>query len=154
MRSIKIILATGAVALAVPGVASAHHGAGAADPAGHHGTCSGHHQHGFRHHARGFAGTVVSTDAAAKTVTVSVGRVSARHHGGSATPKQVTLDVSKAKIRAADTDGDGTKDELADVRTGDKILVKAAKGAKGANPVPVKWLVDWTTTKPAAKHRR
>ena len=161
MRTTKIILCTSAIALAAPGVAAAHHGSGTpggtyGDPVAKH--CHGHkghgHAFGFGHrHGRTIAGIVVSKDATAKTVTISVGRAATRHHGGATTPKQITLDVSAAKIRATDTDGDGTPNELDDVRVGDKVFATSAKRAKAGTPVPVRALVDWTTAK-AAKHRR
>jgi len=153
-----IALATGALALAAPGAAQAHHGAG--DPAGAHGACHGPHGQGFGrgffHHgrARGFGAVVASTDATAKTVTVTVGaRAGTRHHGAggdTTTPKTLVLDVSAARLEVADTNGDGTPNEIADLKAGDKVLVKLARDAdKTAPTVATKALFDWSAKSPA-----
>ena len=59
--------------------------------------------------------------------------------------QNVQFDLSKAKIVADDTDGDGKK-TLADVKDGDKVVIKARLPRKdpGAQPFSAKMLVDQT----------
>jgi len=165
MHAKRLILVTAAAAvLAVPGVASAHGGKGdrgdsRADGKRH----GGHHGHHHRsHHRNVVTGVVTARDAAAKTVTITLAaktrKSSIRHHTGTATPTSVTLDVSDAKVRAADTDGDGTKDELEDVRVGDTVAawVKGSckKDADAATAsAKAKFLVDKTTTSSSTKRK-
>jgi len=165
MHAKRLILITSAAAvLAVPGVASAHHGKGdggdgRADGK-RHGGQHGHHHRG--HHRNVVSGVVTARDASAKTVTITLAaktrKSGIRHRTGTSAPTSVTLDVSDAKVRAADTDGDGTKDELEDVRVGDTVAawVKGSckkRGDAATATAKARFLVDKTTTTSSTKRR-
>jgi hypothetical protein len=64
-------------------------------------------------------GEVVSVDGNVVTVTVK----RSNHHGRAAKGQQVQLDVSAARIRVKDVNGDGSRD-AADVAAGDRVLAQ------------------------------
>ncbi len=59
--------------------------------------------------------------------------------------ESVVFDLSKASVKVADTNGDGKRD-LADVKDGDKVVVKARlpRREPGAGPFAARKLVDQT----------
>jgi hypothetical protein len=93
-----------------------------------------------------FKGAVTAVDATAKTVTITVtgGNSAAKSFKG----QTVAFDLSNARIRAKDDNANGTRNEIADVLTGDKVLihVRLAKGATATPPLPARQLVDKTRT--------
>jgi hypothetical protein len=89
-------------------------------------------------------GVVKSVDATAKTVTITVGtsKGDTNKHSRAWSGKDVTFDLSNARIRVNhDTNGDGKRD-LSDVKQGDKarVLAKLARNAdiSGAGPYAAK----------------
>jgi hypothetical protein len=75
-----------------------------------------------------FVGRVVSFDEATDTLTLTV--TAGNRHARGVTPKQVVFDVSAARYKLLDRDGDGEQ-SLADLLVGEKIKVKA-RPSKGA----------------------
>ena len=154
MHNKRLISIVSAAALVVPGAAladSSHgKGHGLADAPGQvkkqSGTSGTHLSPPAKGRGRNlvFKGTVSAIDATAKTVTVTVkhGNHAAKAFKG----QDVTFDLSNARIRAADTDGNGTRNELTDIKVGDKVVVHVhlAKGAATTPPFAAKSLVDQT----------
>jgi len=79
----------------------------------------------------------------AGAVTVTKGNNHVRRAGLVGT--EVAFDFTEARIKVADTNGDGTRN-LADVADGDKVVVKArlARKTPGAGPFAARQLVDQT----------
>ena len=59
----------------------------------------------------------------------------------------VVFDLTNAKIRVADTDGDGDQD-ADDVQQGDKVVVQAKLAKDAAQPFAARKLVDQTNPQP------
>jgi hypothetical protein len=76
---------------------------------------------------------------------VEVKSGNSRVRKGGLVGQTVTFDLTNAKVVVADTNADGQK-TLADVQTGDKVLVKAMLPRKnpGSQPFAAKRLVDQT----------
>jgi hypothetical protein len=87
-------------------------------------------------------GTVVSSDAAAGTVTVHV--VKATKWGKSLVDTDAAFTVTK--INAADTDGDGSV-TVADLMAGDKVVVQARIAKDDVAPYKARKVVDQTHPK-------
>jgi hypothetical protein len=147
-KFMRPLVALGVVAaLALPAAAvgkgPAHgHGKGADQGrAAQHGGKAGKHTKKPKTRALNIKGTV----AAVGDGTVDVLVKSANRHGRALKGQTVTVDVSDARIRVRDVNGDGNRD-LADVAVGDRVLVQSriAKGAAPdpAQPVVAKRLVD------------
>jgi hypothetical protein len=89
-----------------------------------------------------FKGTISSVSTTADTVSVMVtgGDHAARTYRG----QTVTFDLSHARIRAAATPTNPVRNQLADLVTGDRVVVhvKLAKGATATQPFPAQQLVD------------
>ena len=144
-----------AAALALPAGALAKGPDGHGKPVVHgkgaeHGGKAGKHgkrPKGPKTRALNLRGTV----AAVGDGTVDVLVKSANRHGRALRDQTVTVDVSNARIRVRDVNGDGTRD-LADVAVGDRVLVQSriAKGAAPdpAEPIVAKRLVDKGAPKP------
>ena len=124
----KMLAVVGAAALAVPAVAAGKPG---------NGNARGHGKpKSVQYVLKGsYAGNGV--------VSVSHGNGHAKRAGLVGT--DVALDLSSAKISAADTNSDGVVDE-SDVLAGDRVLVQARlpKGDPGAQPFAARHLVDKT----------
>src|SRR2546423_5314071 len=126
----RAAIATSALALAVAPAALAK-GGPPTSPGGDHG--NGGNPSGAQH-GKGHAkpkkvvakGTVVSYDATAGTLVVHVTK--ANHHGAGMIGTDVSFDVSKAKVTAADTNGDG-KVDASDLAAGDKVVVQTTNAA-------------------------
>jgi hypothetical protein len=149
----RLIPLLGAAALALPGAALADGpgtGHGKANAPGQLKKQSGPTTHTAPAHGRGrnlvFKGTVTAVDTTANTVTITV--TSGNHAAKSFKGQDVVFDVSTARIRAADKNANGTRNELADVVAGDKVLIHVhlAKGATATPPLPARQLVDKTRT--------
>lgn len=84
-----------------------------------------------------FKGTYSGDSAVAVTKT--------NKHAEAFVDQTVTFDFTATKVSVGDTNGDGTED-LADVMTGDSVVVKAKlpKGETPAQPIAAKHLVDQT----------
>jgi VCBS repeat-containing protein len=156
MRTNRLLPLLGAMALAVPGAALADSGSGQGQG---HGKANAPGQlkkgttpssHTPPAHGRGrnliLKGAVTAVDTTANTVTVSV--TGGNHAAKAFKGQTVVFDVSKARIRAADSNGNGTRNELADVAANDKVLVHVhlAKGTTATPPLAAKQLVDKTRT--------
>jgi hypothetical protein len=91
-------------------------------------------------------GTVVSVDAAGKSAVVHVkkGNKSARPFAG----KDVTVDLSSAKITVFDADRNGVRD-LNDVKAGDRVVVQVrlARCIKPDEPLKARRFIDQTRPK-------
>jgi hypothetical protein len=146
----RLLPILGAAALALPGVALANNGQGKALAKGHAKPNTSAHSNTASAPAKGrgrnlvVKGTVSAVDTTAGTVTVTV--THANHAAKSLKGTDVVFDVSKASIRAADTNGNNVRNELADVKAGDKVLVHAhlAKGASTTQPILARQLRDQT----------
>lgn len=129
----SLIVALGVAALAIP--------AGAVAQPGSHGQGQGKaNGHAKVHNvAYVFKGVY----AGESKVEVKAGNAHVKKAGLVGTT--VTFDLSSAKIVVADTNGDGMQN-LEDVKTGDKVLVKAMLPRKnpGTQPFAAKRLVDQT----------
>lgn len=126
----SLIVALGVAALAIPAGAVANQGA-------NHGKAKGH---GKTHNvAYVFKGVYEG----GSMVEVKAGNSRVRKGGLVGTT--VTFDLTSARIVVADTNSDGQKN-LEDVKTGDKVLVKAMLPRKnpGSQPFAAKRLVDQT----------
>jgi VCBS repeat-containing protein len=151
MHAKALLPILGAAALALPGVALAGNGHGKALAKGHAKPSTSAHSNLAPAKGRGrnlvVKGTVKAVDTTAGTVTVTV--TGANHAAKSLKGTDVVFDVSKASIRAADTNGNHVRNELADVKVGDKVLVHAhlAKGASTTQPIPARQLRDQTRSK-------
>jgi VCBS repeat-containing protein len=147
MHAKRLLPILGAAALALPGVALAN-GNHKALAKGHVKPANAHSNTTAPAKGRGrnlvVKGTVSAVDTTAMTVTVTVTRTN--HAAKSLKGTDVVFDVSKASIRAADTNGNNVRNELADVKAGDKVLVHAhlAKGAALTQPIPARQLRDQT----------
>jgi hypothetical protein len=75
-----------------------------------------------------FVGRVVSFDDATDTLTLTV--TAGNRHARGVTPKRVVFDVSAARYKLLDRDGDGEQ-SIADLLVGEQIKVKA-RPSKGA----------------------
>ena len=84
-----------------------------------------------------------SFHAADSSVTVLRGNKHVRRAG--MVGQTVVFDLSEARIKVADTNGDGKRD-VADVQEGDKVVVQARlpRRAPGAAPFAARKLVDQT----------
>jgi hypothetical protein len=126
----SLIVALGVAALAIPAGAVANQGA-------NHGKANGHAKtHNVAYVFRGlYKGESM--------VEVKAGNSRVRKGGLVGTT--VTFDLTNARIVVADTNSDGQKN-LEDVKTGDKVLVKAMLPRKnpGSQPFAAKRLVDQT----------
>ena len=114
---IPVTAAALAIAFCAPAAAQAKPGNG-------HGHGQGQPEHAHAQKAPKMTnvivkGEVVSVDG--NVVTVAVKR--SNHHGRAAKGQQVQLDVSAARIRVKDVNGDGTRD-VADVAAGDRVLAQ------------------------------
>lgn len=89
-------------------------------------------------------GTVVSYDATTGTLVVHVGRAS--HPGKSMVGTDVSFDVSKARITAADSNNDG-KIDASDLAVGDKVVVQTTNVAGTDGRYTAKHVVDQTHPK-------
>jgi hypothetical protein len=89
-------------------------------------------------------GTVVSSDAAAGTVTVHVAK--ATKWGRSLVGTDAAFTV--VKINAADNDGDGSV-TVADLLAGDKVVVQARIAKDDVAPYKARKVVDQTHPKPS-----
>lgn len=132
MKSKLTTVAAALAIAAVPAVAQAHGG----DQGSGHGpdateqSSAGEHGHG--HHGRNplvayeARGTVSAVDATAMTVTIDVPdkHGATNHHAAAWRGTSVTFDVSKARVRVRDVNGDGKRD-LNDVAVGDVARVLA-----------------------------
>ncbi|HEX6457614.1 MAG TPA: hypothetical protein VF032_01750 [Thermoleophilaceae bacterium] len=113
-----------------------------ADSTGGHGNGKGHaHSHSP---ASSHAVTYVfkgTWNAADGTVTVNHGNAHVRHAG--LLGQNVTFDLTGAKLVVADTNGDGSR-TIADLKDGDRVLVKARLPRKdpGTQPFKAKMLID------------
>lgn len=126
----SLIVALGVAALAIP--------AGAiAKPGENHGKANGHST------THGVAYVFKGTYAGEGTVEVKSGN--SRVRKGGFVGQTVTFDLTSAGIVVDDTNADGQR-TLADVQTGDKVLVKASLPRKdpGSQPFDAKRLVDQT----------
>jgi hypothetical protein len=125
-----LIVALGAAVLAVPTGALAHPGNGQSHGKGHSKT------HNVAYVFKG-------TYAGDSTVTVASGN--ARVRKGGYVGQTVAFDLTGARIVVADTNAD-TANDLNDVATGDKVLVKAMlpKSDPGSQPFAAKRLIDQT----------
>lgn len=126
----SLIVALGVAALAIPAGAVANQGA-------NHGKAKGH---GKTHNvAYVFKGVYEG----GSMVEVKAGNSRVRKGGLVGTT--VTFDLTSARLVVADTNSDGQKN-LEDVKTGDKVLVKAMLPRKnpGSQPFAAKRLVDQT----------
>ena len=146
MHAKRLLPILGAAALVLPGVAlaSGNHKAlakGHVKPANAHSNTAPAKGRGRNLVVKG---TVSAVDTTAMTVTVTVTHTN--HAAKSLKGTDVVFDVSKASIRAADTNGNNVRNELADVKVGDKVLVHAhlAKGAALTQPIPARQLRDQT----------
>jgi hypothetical protein len=152
MLTNRLLPLLGAVALAIPGAALADSspGHGKANAPGQLKKQSSTQSHTPPANGRGrnlvLKGAVTAVDTAANTVTVSV--TGGNHAAKAFKGQTVVFDVSKARIRAADSNGNGTRNELADVAANDKVLVHVhlAKGTTATPPLAAKQLVDKTRT--------
>lgn len=75
-------------------------------------------------------GQVLSADASSNTLVMQVAK--ANRHGRSLVGSEVTVDVSAARLRIADVNGDGVRD-LGDAVEDDRVDVQA-RGPKGSAP--------------------
>ncbi len=73
-------------------------------------------------------------------MTISGGNHAAHAYVG----QDVTFDVKLTKLRVADTNGEGSRNELNDIRVGDRVVVHVllAKGAPATQPLAARTLVD------------
>jgi len=131
-----LIVALGVAALAVPTGALAHPGQGES-----HG--KGQTQGKGHSKAHNVAYVFKGTYAGNSTVTVTKGN--SRVRKGGYIGQTVAFDLTGARIVVADTNADNAND-INDVATGDKVLVKAMlpKSDPGAQPFAAKRLVDQT----------
>ncbi|MCW3064933.1 MAG: hypothetical protein JWN32_2105 [Solirubrobacterales bacterium] len=150
----RLISVLGVAALAVPGAALADpgHGSGhgpATTPSPvekQTATKGSHHSPPAKGRGRNlvFKGILKAVDTTASTVTLTVsgGNRAAKAFKG----QDVTFDVSKARIRAADSNANGTPNELADGKVGDRAVVHVhlAKGTTVTQPLAARSLVDQT----------
>ncbi|MDX8152150.1 hypothetical protein SK069_11135 [Patulibacter brassicae] len=65
------------------------------------------------------SGAVTAVDAQAKTVQIAV---HGRDRGARSAPRTITVSLGDAKLTVPDTDGDGTPNEIEDLRTGDRVV--------------------------------
>ncbi|MGB7589218.1 MAG: hypothetical protein WBM00_10975 [Solirubrobacterales bacterium] len=125
-----MIVALGVAALAIPAGAIAKQG-------DNHGKAKGHaNSHGV---AYIFKGTYAGTS------SVEVKSGNSRVRKGGFVGQTVTFDLTNAAIVVDDTNSDGQR-TLDDVKTGDKVLVKASlpRTEPGSQPFAAKRLVDQT----------
>lgn len=126
------LVALGLVAaLGLPTAAAAH------GKAGQHGKKPD--KSGQFHGQKGRALNVKGTVTAIGDGTIDVLVTHANHHGRALDGQTITFDVSNARIRVRDVNGDGVRD-LADVVVGDRVDVHS-RIAKGATPDPAQPLV-------------
>lgn len=113
-----------------------------ADSGNGHGNGKGHaHSHSP---SSGHAVTYMfkgTWNAADESVTVTHGNAHVRHAG--LLGQTVTFDLTGAKLVVADTNGDGSR-TTADLKDGDRVLVKARLPRKdpGSQPFKAKMLID------------
>ena len=88
-------------------------------------------------------GSVASIDAGAQSVVVKVAR--GNRHGRALVGRELTVTLAGAKVSVADTNRDGTAG-VADVQSGDRVLVQVRLPRRGAvaGPVAARKLVDLT----------
>ena len=127
MRPLVVLGATAALALPAAAVAKGH--------AGEHGKGAEHGQKAPKMRALNVRGEVTAVGDGTVDVLVK----GANHHGKALRGQTVTVDVSDARIRVRDVNGDGVRD-LADVAVGDRVLVQS-RIAKGSQPDPAQPLV-------------
>ncbi len=132
----SLIVALGVAALAIPAGATAQPGASHGQ-----GKANGHVK--VHNVAYVFKGVYVGSTANEGTVEIKAGNAHVKKAGLVGTT--VSFDFSKARIVVADTNGD-TKQNLEDVKAGDKVLVQAMLPRKnpGTQPFAAKRLVDQT----------
>jgi hypothetical protein len=124
-----------AIASLIPAVAGADPGNGH----GHgHGPATAPGQTKVHNVTYVFKGT---WNAGAGTVTVQHGNAHVRHAG--LVGQDVSFDLTGAKLVVADTNGDGAR-TVADLKDGDKVVVKARLPRKnpGSQPFKAKMLID------------
>jgi hypothetical protein len=128
----NLIATLGVAALAIPSAAIANQGENHG-----HGHANGHSQ--THNVAYLFKGTYEGES------MVKVTNGNARVRKGGFLEQTVAFDLTGARITVADTNGDGQRN-LEDVKTGDKVLVKAMlpKSDPGTQPFAAKHLVDQT----------
>lgn len=131
-RLLVVLAAVACAAVLVPIGASGHDGGDAGD-----GPFGNHH----RHHRVLLLGTVSSVDPSSDGVVVSVTKAT---RAGKALVGD-DVEVAVRRVRVADTNGDD-KSTLADVGTGDKVVVKTRRRFidSDANTVSAAKLVDLT----------
>ena len=107
----------------------------------------GHGDHG-KGHGKGPHGRALilkGTVSAVGDGSVDVLVKKANHHGKALAGQTLTVDVSNARIKVRDVNGDGARD-LGDVAVGDRVVVQARieKGATpdASTPLAAKRLVD------------
>ncbi len=130
----SLIVALGVAALAIPAGATAQPGASHGQ-----GKANGHVK--VHNVAYVFKGVYKGES----SVEVTSGNAHVRKAG--LVGQTVTFDLSNARIVVADTNGD-TKQNLEDVKAGDKVLVKAMlpRTNPGSQPFAAKRLVDQTNS--------
>ena len=131
-----LIVVLGAAVLAVPTGALAHPG---------NGQSHGKGQSQGKGHSQTHAVAYVFKGTYAGNSTVTVASGNARVRKGGYVGQTVAFDLTGARIVVADTNADTTND-LNDVATGDKVLVKAMlpKSDPGSQPFAAKRLIDQT----------
>jgi hypothetical protein len=131
-----LIVVLGAAVLAVPTGALAHPG---------NGQSHGKGQSQGKGHSQTHAVAYVFKGTYAGNSTVTVASGNARVRKGGYVGQTVAFDLTGARIVVADTNAD-TANDLNDVATGDKVLVKAMlpKSDPGSQPFAAKRLIDQT----------
>ena len=131
-RLLVVVAAVACAAVLAPIGASGHDSGDAGD---------GRFGHHHRHHRVLLLGTVSSIDTSSDSVVVSVTKAT---RGGKALVGD-DVKVAARRVRVADTNGDD-KSTLADVGTGDKVVVKTRRRLvdSDANTVSAAKLIDLT----------
>lgn len=158
----KLFLALlGVLALAVPTAAVAHSGKGKGPGAGQEQTSTTEDAPGKSKGKSKSKGKAKGKSKAKKPVAyvfkgtykgdgvVAVTSGNAHTRKAGLVGKDVSFDLSSAKVNVADTNGDG-KSDASDVKVGDKVVVQAKLPRKtpGAQPFKARKLVDQTNPKP------
>ena len=135
-----LIVALGAAVLAVPAGALAHPGEGQS-----HGNGQAKGQTQGKGHSQTHNVAYVFKGTYAGDSTVAVTKGNARVRKGGFVGQTVAFDLTDTRIVVADTNVDSAND-LNDVATGDRVLVKAMlpKSDPGSQPFAAKRLIDQT----------
>ena len=123
-RSSRLAAGLAAAALCLPAAALAHGRPDGAGPGSAPAHGKGHVQKPKNYV---FKGTITAIDTTAGTITVNVARGNhwAKRYLKTLSDTNVVFSVTGAKLRADDTNGNGTPNELADMKAGDNVLVQA-----------------------------